>query len=77
MKVRNEIGGKTGYRGDINIMNVDVDIVDGGCNGEGLSDGVGWGKGVGGDVDEGGGVMIEGNKSSTTVSPGRYLCAAV
>ena len=31
----------TGYRRDVNIVNVDGDIVDGGCNGEVLSDGVG------------------------------------
>ena len=41
VKVRCEIRGTTGYRGDVNIVNVDGDIVDGGCNGEVLSDGVG------------------------------------
>ena len=41
VKVRCEIRGTTGYRGDVNIMNVDGDIVDGVCNGEVLSDGVG------------------------------------
>ena len=33
-----EIGRTTGYRGDINIMNVDRDIIDGGCDGKVLSD---------------------------------------
>ena len=41
VKVRCEIRGTTGYRGDVNIVNVDGDIVDGGCNGEVLSDVVG------------------------------------
>ena len=40
VKVRCEIGG-TGYRENVNIMNVDGDIVDSGCNGEVLSDRVG------------------------------------
>ena len=44
-------------------MNVDGDIVDGGCNGEVLSDGVIGEEGVGGEVDEGDGVMNEGNQS--------------
>ena len=35
-----EIGGTGGYRRDVNVMNVDGDIVDGGSNGEALSDGV-------------------------------------
>ena len=38
MKVRCEIEGITEYRGDVNIVNVDGNIVDGGCNGEVLSD---------------------------------------
>ena len=38
VKVRYEIGRTTGYRGDVFNMNVDGDIVDGGCNGEMLSD---------------------------------------
>ena len=41
VKVRCGIGRTTGYKGDVNIMNVDGDIVDGGCNGEVLSDEVG------------------------------------
>ena len=41
MKVYCELGGTSGYRGDVNIMNVDGDIVDGGCNAEVLSDVVG------------------------------------
>ena len=41
VKVSCEIRGKTGYRGDVNIVNVDGDIVDDGCNGEVLSDIVG------------------------------------
>ena len=38
-----EIGGRVGYRGDVNLKNVYCDIVDGGCNGEILGE-----KGVGG-----------------------------
>ena len=38
MKVRCEIRETTGYRRNVNIMNVDGDIVDGGCNGEVLND---------------------------------------
>ena len=41
VKVRCEIEGTTGYRGDVNIVNVDGYIVDGGCNGEVFSDVVG------------------------------------
>ena len=41
VKVVCEIVGKTGYRGDVNIINVDGDIVEGDCNGEMLSDGLG------------------------------------
>ena len=44
-------------------MNADADIVDGGCNGEVLSDGVLGKKGDGGDAEE---VMSEGDKSPTT-----------
>ena len=45
VKVRCEIRGTTGYRGDLNFMNVDEDIVDSGCNGEVISDGeVMWGE---------------------------------
>ena len=40
MNVWSEIGGTAGYWGDVNVMNVDGDIVDGGCNEEVLSDGV-------------------------------------
>ena len=40
-------------------MNVDRDIVDGGCNGEVLSDGVIGEKGVVGDTDESDWVMNE------------------
>ena len=47
-------------------MNVDGDIVDGGCNGEVLSDEVGGEKWVGGDVDEWDELMNEGDKSITT-----------
>ena len=36
-----EILGITGYRGDVNVMNFDGNIVDGGCNEEVLNDGVG------------------------------------
>ena len=57
MKVWCEIEGTAGYRGDVNVMNVDGDIVDSCCNREVLSDGVGG---------EGDGVMNEGDKSSTT-----------
>ena len=35
-----EIGETAGDRRDINVMNVDGDIFDDGCNGEVLSDGV-------------------------------------
>ena len=31
-KVWYEIGGIAGYKGDVNFMNLDADIVDGGCN---------------------------------------------
>ena len=37
-------GKTTGYRGDVNIINVDGDIVDGDCNKEVLSDGSQRGK---------------------------------
>ena len=37
MKVWCEIGGTTGCRGDVNIMNVNEDIVDGGSNGSAQS----------------------------------------
>ena len=47
-------------------MNVDGDIVDGGRNGQVLSDGVIGEQGVGGEEDEGDGVMNEGDESSTT-----------
>ena len=33
-----EIGRTAGDRGCVNVMNVDVDIVDDGCNGEMISD---------------------------------------
>ena len=46
VKVRCEIGETTEYRGDINFVYVDGDIVDGGGNEEVLSDG------VGGDLDQ-------------------------
>ena len=42
MKVWYEIGGTAGYRGDVNVINFKGDIVDGGCNGEVLSDGIIW-----------------------------------
>ena len=48
------------------ILDVDGDIVDGGCNGVVLRDGVIGEKGVGGDADEGDGVMSDDDKSSTT-----------
>ena len=41
VKVRCEIRGTAGYRGDVNIVNLDGDIVNGGCNGDVLSDVVG------------------------------------
>ena len=37
VKVWCEIGGTAGYRGDVNVMKVDGDIFEGGCNGEVLS----------------------------------------
>ena len=46
-------------------MNVDGGIVDGGCNVEVLSDGVGEEKWVGRDVNERDGVINEGDKFST------------
>ena len=46
-------------------MNVDGGIVDGGCNGEVLSDGVMGEEVVGEEVDEGHGGMNEGHQSST------------
>ena len=45
-------------------MNVDGNIVDGGCNGEVFSDGVIVEEVVGREVDEGDGVMNEGDQSS-------------
>ena len=59
VEVRWEIGGTTKYRADVNIMNVDGSIVDGGCNGEMLTDVVGGEKWVGKYVDERNGVMNE------------------
>ena len=47
-------------------MNSDGDIVDGGSNGEVLGDGVIEEQDFEGDVDEGDGVMNEGDESSTT-----------
>ena len=38
--------------GDENVMNVDEDIVHGGCNRKVLSDGVIGEEGIGGEVDE-------------------------
>ena len=61
-----EIRGTAGDREDINVMSMDDDIVDGGCNGEVLSDGVMGEKEVGGDAYEGDGVMNESDKFSTT-----------
>ena len=66
VKVWCEIGGTAGYKGDVNVMNVGGDIVDGGCIGEVLSDRVVGEKGVGGDADEGDGEKNEGDKSFTT-----------
>ena len=54
VKVRWEIKGTTGYGEDVNIVNVDRDIVDGGCNGEVLSDRVIGEEGVRGEMAEGG-----------------------
>ena len=42
MKVWYEIGGTAGYRGDVDVVHFKGDIVDGGCNGEVLSDGIIW-----------------------------------
>ena len=53
-------------------MNVDEDIVDGGCKGEVFCDEVIGEKEVGGD-----GVMNEGDKSSTTLSPRGSLQSAM
>ena len=47
-------------------MNFDGDIVYGGCNGQVLIDGAIGEEGVGGEVEEGNGVMNEGDQSSTT-----------
>ena len=41
VKFGSEIGLSAGYRGHLNVVNVDGDVVYGGCNGEVLSDGVG------------------------------------
>ena len=68
MKVSPEIGRTAGDRGYVNVKNVDGDIVDDSCNGEVLGDGVTGEEGVGGEVDEGDGVVNEGNKTSTTRS---------
>ena len=40
MKVWCEIGGTAGYGGNVNVMNVDENFVDGGCNVEVLSYGI-------------------------------------
>ena len=56
-------GGAAGDRGDVNVVR---DIVDGGCNGKVLSHRVEREEGVGGEMDEGDGVMIEDENSSTT-----------
>ena len=66
VKVRCEIRWTTGYRGDVNIVNVDGDIVDSGCNEEVFSDVVGGENGVWGHVDEKDGVVNECDKSPTT-----------
>ena len=34
VKVWCEIGGTAAHKGDVNVMNVDGDLVDDGCNGE-------------------------------------------
>ena len=47
VKVWCKIGETAGDRGYVNVMNVDKEIVDGGCNEEVLSDGVIGVKGVG------------------------------
>ena len=66
VKVQCETGETTGDRGGVNVMNVDEDIVDGGYNGEVLSDGVIVEEGVRGEVDEDDGVMNEGDQCSLT-----------
>ena len=71
VKVWSEIGGTAGYRGDVNVMNVDGDIVDGGCNGEVLSDGVIREDGVEGKVDESDGIM---NEDNHLISPLHHTC---
>ena len=77
VKVWCEIGRTGGDKGDVNVMNVDWDIVDDGCNGEVLGSGVTGEEGVGGDADEGDGVMNEGAESSNSLSPGRSLRTAM
>ena len=59
-------------RWDVNAMNIDGDIIHGGCNGEVLNDGVIGEKEVRGEVDEDDGVM-----TPPPVSPGRSLRTAV
>ena len=59
LTLTSEIGGTAGDRGNVNVMNVDGDVFDGGCNGEVLSDGVIGEEGVGADADEGHEVMKE------------------
>ena len=54
-----EIGRTEGDRGDVNVMNVDGNIVDGGCYGEVLSGGVTGEEGVGGEGNKGDGVVNE------------------
>ena len=66
LKVRCEIRRTTGYGGYVNILNVDRYIVDGGCDGEVLSDVVGRENGVWRYVDERDRVVNECEKSSTT-----------
>ena len=61
-----KIGGTAGDTGELNVMNLDGDIVEDGCNGEVLCVGVGGEERVGMDVGEGDGVIYVGDKSSTT-----------
>ena len=61
---------------NVNVMNIDGNIVGDVCNGEVLSNGVIGEEGVGGDADEGDGVMNEIISPPPPVSPRRSLRTA-
>ena len=74
LKEGKSLAGRTGKnREDVNVMDVDGDITDDGCDGELLGGGVTGEEGVCGEVGEGDGVVNEVNKSSTTCITRRVL----